>query len=59
MNGRYAHSRQLKRAKKKQKSLRTYLGRVIRDMERKLEAHPGWMKRFAKSLTMTKHIHVQ
>lgn len=32
---RYAHARQLKRAKKCTKKLRTYLGRVIRDIERK------------------------
>jgi IS5 family transposase len=35
-NGRYAHARQMKRARKEQKQLRTYLGRVIRDIERKL-----------------------
>jgi IS5 family transposase len=32
---RYAHARQMKRAKKCTKKLRTYLGRVIRDIERK------------------------
>jgi IS5 family transposase len=37
-NGRYAHARQMKRAKKEQRRLRTYLGRVIRDIERKLPA---------------------
>lgn len=35
-NGRYAHARQMKRARREQKRLRTYLGRVIRDIERKL-----------------------
>lgn len=35
-NGRYAHARQMKRAKREQKRLRTFLGRVIRDIERKL-----------------------
>ena len=35
-NGRYAHARQMQRAKREQKRLRTYLGRVIRDIERKL-----------------------
>ena len=33
--GRYAHARQMKRAKKETKRLRTYLGRVLRDVERK------------------------
>jgi len=43
-NGRYAHARQMQRAKKEQKRLRTYLGRVIRDIERKLpEEHSAKM----------------
>jgi transposase, IS5 family len=33
--GRYAHAQQLKRARKETRRLRTYLGRVIRDIERK------------------------
>jgi transposase, IS5 family len=33
--GRYAHARQMKRAKRYQRKLRTILGRVIRDIERK------------------------
>src|SRR5690625_1027537 len=33
----YAHARQFKRARKAVKKLRTYLGRVIRDIERKTE----------------------
>ena len=36
---RYAHARQMKRAKRCTRSLRTYLGRVIRDIERKCP-HP-------------------
>ncbi|BCT69125.1 IS5 family transposase [Nitrosospira sp. NRS527] len=36
MNGRYAHARQMRRAKREQKRLRTCLGRVIRDIERKV-----------------------
>lgn len=59
MNGRYAHARQLKRAKKMQKSLRTYLGRVIRDIERRLEGQPVWTERFAQLLRITRHIHAQ
>jgi len=34
---RYAHAKQFKRAKKALKTLRTYLGRVIRDVGRKIE----------------------
>lgn len=32
----YPHARQMRRAKKEQRRLRTYLGRVIRDTDRKL-----------------------
>ncbi|MEB0118773.1 hypothetical protein QN395_20025 [Undibacterium sp. RTI2.2] len=40
MNGRYAHAKQMKRARSMQKRLRTYLGCVIRDIERKLQSQP-------------------
>jgi IS5 family transposase len=33
--GRYAHAQQLKRARRETRKLRTYLGRVIRDLQRK------------------------
>lgn len=36
MQGRYAHARQMKRANRERKSIRTYLGRVIRDIKRKI-----------------------
>ena len=35
MQGRYAHARQMKRAQRQTKKLKTYLGRVIRDIRRK------------------------
>ena len=35
MQGRYSHARQMKRAAKKTQKLKTYLGRVTRDIERK------------------------
>jgi len=37
MQGRYSHARQAKRARREQKKLRIYLGRVIRDIERKCQ----------------------
>jgi len=40
MQGRYSHARQAKRAKREQKRLKLYLGRVIRDIERKCQK-PG------------------
>jgi len=36
MNGRYAHARQMRRARREQKRLRTCLGRVIRDIKGKV-----------------------
>lgn len=38
MQGRYSHARQMKRAKREQKRLKSQLGCVIRDIERKCEA---------------------
>ncbi len=35
--GQYAHAHQMKRARKETKKLKIYLGRVVRDMERKLQ----------------------
>ena len=35
MQGRYAHARQLRRARRETKKLKTYLGRVIRDLRRR------------------------
>jgi IS5 family transposase len=56
-NGRYAHARQMQRARKEQKRLRTYLGRVIRDIERKLpEEHKITM---ASQLEIAKRILTQ
>ena len=43
MHQRYAHAKQFKRANRALKTLRTYLGRVIRDIGRKIE-HDGWLK---------------
>lgn len=38
MHSRYANAKQMKRARREQRKLRTYLGRVIRDIERKANA---------------------
>ncbi len=35
MQGRYSHARQMKRARRETKKLRVYLGRVLRDLQRK------------------------
>jgi IS5 family transposase len=59
-HGRYAHARQMQRAKREQKRLKTYLGRVIRDIERKLGAVPEQdCPRLKQLLELSLRIHVQ
>jgi transposase, IS5 family len=53
---RYARARQLKRARKEEKKLRTYLGRVLRDVERKLPTPP---EKFKELLARANRIHAQ
>lgn len=53
---RYAHARQMKRAKKSTKKLNTYLGRVIRDIERKCSSPDPEMREL---LDIAKAIHRQ
>ena len=63
MNGRYAHARQMRRAKREQKRLRTFLGRVIRDIERKVASQPTQAGqehlRLKRLLEIAKRIHAQ
>jgi IS5 family transposase len=54
--GRYARAQQNKRAKKETKKLRNYLGRVLRDVERKL---PEPSPKFKELLINAKRIHQQ
>ncbi len=56
-NGRYAHARQMQRARREQKRLRTYLGRVIRDIERKLSGEG--VAKMNKLLELARRIHTQ
>src|SRR6202011_2000083 len=44
---RYAHAKQFKRANRALRTLKTYLGRVIRDIARKIDGDPGLETRFA------------
>jgi IS5 family transposase len=59
MNGRYAHARQMRRARREQRRLRTYLGRVMRDIERNLERAPSLKVHFADLLGIAHRIHAQ
>lgn len=59
MQGRYAHARQMKRAKKQIKKLRTYLGRVTRDIERKVPGRKELAESFASLLEMARRLFSQ
>ena len=49
---RYAHAKQFKRANRALRSLRTYLGRVCRDLVRKTKASPRLKDVFARPLSL-------
>lgn len=50
MQGRYRHARQGKRANKQVRKLKTYLGRVVRDIERKIVDSSNLQERFVPLL---------
>lgn len=54
---RYAHAKQFKRANKALKTLRTYLGRVIRDITRKSNGDPELEAAVANELMLARRIH--
>jgi IS5 family transposase len=49
-HGRYAKAKQFKRARRMQKKLKVYLGRVVRDVQRKVTATPEWAAAFQNLL---------
>jgi IS5 family transposase len=56
MQGRYSHARQMNRAKREQRRLRLYLGRVIRDIQRKCPAPDPLL---ATMMERARRIHTQ
>src|SRR6201986_1007094 len=52
MVGRYTHAHQFKRARRQLKFLRTRLGRIIRDIRRKIEGDPALEDRFGPLLDL-------
>jgi IS5 family transposase len=56
---RYAHARQFKRANRALKTQRTYLGRVIRDITRKIADDPGLQAAFAPMLSLAGRVRAQ
>jgi IS5 family transposase len=56
---RYRHAKQLKRARKAENKLKTWLGRLIRDIRRQLGKHPEHQQAFAESLSQAETIYRQ
>src|SRR6266498_467412 len=56
---RYAHAKQFKRANRALKTLRTYLGRVIRDIARKIDGDPRLETEFALLLSLARRVRAQ
>ncbi len=56
---RYAHAKQFKRANRALRKLKTYLGRVIRDITRKIDGDPGLETKFASLLSLARRVRAQ
>ena len=56
---RYAHARQFKRAKRSLKTLKTFLGRVIPDVLRRIKGNEALEKLFAHPLMLARRVHAQ
>ena len=56
MQSRYSHARQMKRAKKCTNKLKTYLGRVIRDIERKYNKNNNTSREIQKLLAVSNRL---
>ena len=56
---RYAHAKQFKRAKRSLRTLKTYLGRVIRDIARKTDGDPRLEAAFAHLLSLARRVRAQ
>jgi transposase, IS5 family len=56
---RYAHAKQFKRANRAMKTLRTYLGRVTRDIVRKIKGNAELESLFAQPLSLSRRVRDQ
>jgi len=59
MVGRYSHAHQFKRARKALKFLRTRLGRLIRDIRRRIDGDPALEDRFGPLLDLATKVRLQ
>ena len=58
-SGRYRHAKQMKRAKRVENKLKTWLGRIIRDIEKKLPGDNTLQEIFKNPLKKATQIHTQ
>jgi len=58
-SGRYGHARQYRRMRREVKQLRTYLGRVVRDIERRIAGDRGLEEAFREELQLAKRLLTQ
>src|SRR6202035_699462 len=56
---RYAHAKQFKRANRALRTLKTYLGRVIRDIARKIDGDARLEAKFAWLLSLARRVRAQ
>jgi IS5 family transposase len=56
---RYAHAKQFNRANRALRKLKTYLGRVIRDITRKIDGEPWLEAMFAHLLSLARRVRAQ
>src|ERR1700752_4355706 len=56
---RYAHAHQFKRANRSLRKLKTYLGRVIRDIGRRIDGDPEVEEIFAQPLSLSRRVLAQ
>jgi IS5 family transposase len=56
---RYAHAKQWNRARRELRRLRTFLGRVIRDIDRQVRSSPSLNTIFRPKLFLAERVHVQ
>jgi IS5 family transposase len=57
--GKYAHAKQFKRMRKEVKKLKIYLGRVVRDIERKIVDSVALQGKFAHLLNLSQRLLAQ
>jgi IS5 family transposase len=57
--GRYGHAKQFRRMRREVKKLKNWLGRVVRDIERKIAGEPLLAEVFAESLALARRLLAQ